>query len=233
MKARTGRCRGTRSRAILVFLAISIASAAAADYGSFVAASDRRDDGLILEILKDADLQTSVQICQAIGSRSDPYAADILSSLLAGFSKTGEYKTEYLLRVAMSSLFDPSHGDQELRARFEANAAVLEEMVTNIGGFQDPQLMGILVGLLPRLASANRLRALMDVGARIIDHLGKTDGALSAPDRGLAFDYLSAVQEIGNADFLEPCLAIARLSRDRVLVQKSRQVSKLLADRSR
>ena len=79
---------GMSSRTILLaFLgacaaAACAAAAYAADWSTFVAASNRADDGLILDILKDADFQTSSEICLAIGTRSDPYAADILSWLL-------------------------------------------------------------------------------------------------------------------------------------------------------
>lgn len=209
------------------------ASAHAADWGTFVALSNRRDDGLILDILKDADFQTSLEICLAIGSRSDPYASDILSWLLVGFSKTREYKTEHLIRLALASLFDPSQDGQQLQARLDANASVVSDLVRGIDGFDDPQLKGLIVRLLPRLGESDRLSALMKVGAGIIDHLGRAGGMLSPPDTGLAFDYLDVVLEIGNADFMEPCLSISRLSRDRAVIQKARQASVLVASRPR
>ncbi len=209
------------------------AAAYAADWSTFVAASNRADDGLILDILKDADFQTSSEICLAIGSRSDPYAADILSWLLAGFSRTVEYKTEHLIRLALASLFDPAQGDQQLRGRLDANAAVVSDLVRGIDGFRDPQLRGLIVRLLPRLGEPDRLSALMKVGAGILDHLRQTGGILSPSDTGLALDYLDVVQEIGNADFMEPCLSISRFSRDQAVVQKARQASLLVASRPR
>ncbi len=226
MSSRTGKAL------IAVLLVASAASLSADGWGQFVTASDRGDDSEILSFLKNADFQTSVDICQALGARADPYAADILSWLLAVCSTTSEYKTELLLRLAMASLFDESRGDQRLRARVEANAQVLDDMVNHIGRFRDPQLTGILVRLLPRLGSADRLRALMDVGAGLSDHLRQTRGMLSDPETALAFDYLEVVQEIGTQDFLPPCASVARLSRDKALVQRAREVAKLLAGKA-
>ena len=223
----------SRRTFVVVILCVSAAAAYPLDWGAFVAASNRGDDGLILGILKDGDFETGVQICDAVGLRKDPYAADILSWLLSGFAKSGQYKTEYLLRRAMKSLFDQSMGDQVLRDRLVANSSVLADMVQGIGGFDDPQLTGTIVRLLPRLDGVDRLPALMNVGTGIINRLRQTDGNLLLPDMGLALDFLSAVQAIGNTDFMDPCLAIARLSRDQNLVQKARQLSRQLAGSGR
>ncbi len=216
-----------------VILRAVASSAGASDWDSFVAASDRRDDGDIIALLRDADYQTSVDICRLVGSRADPYAADILSWLLAGFSRTADYKSELLLRFTMAALFDESRGDQAVRARIDANASVLDDMVKQIDRFQDPQLKGILVRLLPRHDSADRLRALMDVGSDIVGQLTRTGGDLTAPETGLAMDYLATAQQIGTQDFLEQCISISRLSRDPALVRAARETAKLLPERSR
>jgi hypothetical protein len=218
---------------LLAVLSLCAVSAYSADWGSFVAASTSVDDELILGILQNADFETSLQICEALGERKDPHAADILSWLLAGFSEGGQYKTEYLIRIAMKSLFDPTIGDQALRDRLDANASVLADMVKGIDDFHDPQLEGIIVQLLPHLGGMNQLSALMKVGTGVIGHLQQAGGALLPPDTGLAIDFLAAVQAIGDADFLEPCLTIARLSRDEMVSQRARQVAHLLTDQRR
>ncbi len=222
------------SRTLLVAIFTLCAAAAyPSDWATFVQASNRADDSLIISLLQDSDFETSSQICDSVGLRKDPYAADILSWLLAGFSKTGEYKTEYLLRRVMRSLFDQTLGDAVLRDRLDANASVLADMVKGIGGFGDPQLKGTIVLLLPRLGGADSLPVLMDIGKGIIGKLEQTGGNLSLPDTGLALDFLVVVQAIGSPDFLDPCLAIARLSRDQDLVQKARLLSRKLAGPAR
>jgi len=220
------------TRLIAVILALSAACARAEDWNAFVVASDHGDDGVILELLRESDFQTQIGICESIGLRSDPDASALLSWLLSRFSATGEYRTDYLLRVAMRSLFDPSRGDEALRARLAANAGVVDDMVKHIGRFEDPQLKAIIISL-PGPDAPDRRRALMEIGAEIADRLRRTDGHLSPPERGLALDYLAVTREIGDRDFLEPCIAIARLSRDQDLVRGARQASKLVADRAR
>jgi hypothetical protein len=225
--------KGRKILLLLFTLCSGWVSAAAVDWGAFVAKSNRGDDPFIVDLLKDADLETRIQICEALGSRPDPYAEDILSWLLAGFSTSSEFKDELLLRIAMKALFDDARDEKSLQERLDANAGFLEELVRNIGKLTDPQLRGSILRLLPRLHAAGRLPALMEVGADLITALEQNGGRLSAPDTALANDYLATVQEIGGADFMEQCLQMARLSRDAGLTQKARQVAGRLAGPSR
>ena len=227
----------TRKAAILLLLfslvGVCAASASATDWGAFVAASNRNDDGLILDLLKDADFATSAGMLEALGSRKDPYAEDILSWLLSRFSKTSEYKTEALIRLAMKAIFDEAPDAHALQERLAANADFIDQLVRNIARFKDPQLRGSIVRLLPRRQGPERLAALMEVGAGVIEALNQADGKLTDPDMGLAYDYLGVVRQIGNSDFMEPCLEIARLSRDSGLTQKARQVARDVGGRPR
>ncbi|MGA2765814.1 MAG: hypothetical protein ABSG17_20910 [Spirochaetia bacterium] len=221
------------SRAVVfLFLVASIAPAWSGDWGPLVASSDRHDDGLIISLLDGADFQTKVEMLEALGTRKDPYAADIISWLLAAFSKTGEFRAEYLLRVTMRSLFGGGISDADLAARLDANAAVVDDLVNATGRFHDPQLKGTIIDLFPRLGSAGRsscMSALMETAAEIVSHLRESGGLLSSPDMALAFDCLAVIQEMGSADFLELTQEMARLSRDASLVKEARQVSHLLA----
>ncbi len=216
-----------RTVLLLLFSVCSI-SAAAQDWSVFVAASNRADDPFIIDMLKDADLETRIRICQALGSRRDPYAEDILSWLLAGFSTSSEFKDELLLRVAMKALFDDAPGAKALQDRLDANADFLNGLVENIGELKDPQLRGSILRLLPRLTAVNRLPALMEVGADLINALQQGGGWLSAPERALADDYLATVQGIGDPDFMEQCLQMARLSRDAGLTREARRTAGML-----
>jgi hypothetical protein len=183
--------------------------------------------------LKEADFETSARMIEALGLRKDPYAEDVLSSLLSQYSKRSEYKTELLIRLAMKAIFDDAPDPTALRNRLVANADFIDQLVKRIAQFKDPQLRGSVVLLLPSLESPDRLAALMEVGVGIIEALKQTDGTLPAPDTGLAYDYLSIVQQMGNSDFMEPCLAVARLSRDSELRQKARQVAQGVAGSAR
>jgi len=221
------------SRTVLLLLfSLCAASAQAVDWGAFVASSDRGDDRLILEIMEGADFDTRVQMCEALGSRKDPYAEDILSWLMARFSPSTEHESEVLVRLTMKSFFDEAPNDQVLRERLQANPGFIDDLVGSVAKWQDPMLKDSIIRLLPHLGDMNRLPALMEVGTGIVETLQRTAGNISAAETRLAYDYLAIVQAIGTPDFLEPCLAIARLSRDKDLTLKARQVSGLLAGRA-
>jgi len=208
-------------------------SAMPSDWAGFVAASDRSDDGLIMDVLKEADFETSVQMCTALAARKDPYAQDILLWMLSLFSKTAEYKTETRLRITMKAFFDDAPSPKVKQERIVANADFIDQLVKHVTRFRDPQLRDDVVRLLPSLPEQGRLSALMDVGSGLIDALKQADGRLSVSDTGLAYDYLALVQKIGNSDFMEPCLTISRLSRDSELTKKSRQVAISLTETSK
>ena len=210
---------------------LSGASAHAVDWAAFVANSDRTEDGLILDIMNGADFDTRVHICEALGLRTDPYAEDILSWLVARFSRSAEQETEVLLRVTMNSLFDEASSDQVLRDRIQANSLFIDELIKRMADFHDPMLRDSVIRLLPHVADGNRLSALMGVGAGIESSLRQ--GSISAAETALAYEYLTVVQQIGTPDFLESCLAIARLSWSKDLTEKAHQVARVLASTAR
>ena len=218
------------ARKILPILFIlCAASACAADWGAFVAHSSRSDDALIVTIMRDADLETRLQICRALGARKDPYAEDILGWLLSGSSQASQQGDELLLRVAMKSIFDESLGEAALKERLDVNASFVEELGEDITRFHDLQLKGDILRLLPHISSGNRLAWLMEAGAGLVALLTRDGGLLSPAETGLAHDYLAAVETIGTADFSEQCLEMARLSRDRDFLRAAREAAAKVA----
>jgi len=192
------------------------------DWGDFTARSERTDDSFLVTALEEGDFETRVAICEAMGKRAEPDAQAILSWLLAGYSKGKIYQAELLLRLALVSLFESPSGEPARAARFAANGEVLGDLARSIGTLKDPQLRGTIVRFLPRLDRSAGLRALMDTGAGIVETLSRAGGLLSPQETSLAFDYLQAVKTIGTRDFFEPCLEMARLSRDKGLVAAAR-----------
>ncbi len=192
------------------------------DWAAFTARSGSGDDGLLVSVLESGDFDTRTSICSSMGKRQDPDARAVLSWLLAGYSTASVSKAELLLRLTLSSLFDNVSDDAMLSRRVSANASVLTQLAQDIDGFSDPLLQGTIVRLLPRLPADDGRRALMTVGARLIAKLREADGNLPAGETSLAFDYLEAVRLIGNNDFLDQCVSLARLSRDKRIVDAAR-----------
>jgi hypothetical protein len=63
--------------------------------------------------------------------------------------------------------------------------------------------------------------------------LKERDGVLDPRENGLLLDALAAMSRIGSPDFLEPVLAVARLSRERVVVERARATALVLSEAGR
>ncbi len=212
-----------RTLAIACALLLCIGAAArASQWGPFVEASDRSLDPVILEAFQTGDFDTQIEICAAMGRRSDPLAAGMLSVLLSGFARQNAFRVEHLLRVLLESLFDPRLGETGLQERFEANREELLTAQSRWGSFADAQLKGALLRILPFFDSTLSLPFLMAAGKSLIEALDASDGLLPPDETGLVLDFIGTVQRIPTPDFLDPCLEIARLSREKVVVDRAR-----------
>jgi hypothetical protein len=216
--------------ALLFFFSFSL-KAAPGDWRDIASRSDRSADSMILQAMNGDDLETALQLCEGVGSRSDPYAADIIESLAALHKSTSSSRSELLLRVLLSGLFDTSRSSAEIRDRSIANAAALETLFARIRSFKDFQLIGILLGVLPYRQGDNGAAILMEVGARLISDLGGGNGLIPSQEIALGFDYLAGVEQAPSPDFLDQCVSIARLSREKVLMDRARTVAAALASR--
>jgi hypothetical protein len=220
------------SRGIIAGLLLMVSQlAAAADWGTFALKSDHNDDPVILEAMDTQDFDTKILLCQGVGRRDDPFAGDIIDSLLARHTGAESYRAELLVRVLMQGLFDPARGEAALRARVAANRRVLAEMTGRIDRWKDPQLTAALVRVLPLMEARDALPPLMEVASRLVAELREDRGIIVSQDIALAMDFLSAVEKVPGRDFLEPCIAISRLSREKVLVDRARGVVNVILAR--
>ena len=211
-----------------LLLAVSTRGAAD-DLGTFAVRSDRADDPILLQSLEEEDFSTSVLICDAVGRRDDPYAADIIAFLLERNAGAEKVHVEILLRMLLRGLFDTSRGEQWVRSAITANAGVLDTMISRIDRWTDPQLTSSLVRLLPFLPASQALPALLTVGSGLVDRLESGEGLITSQETGLAMDFLATVERMRCRDSFDQCAAIARLSREKVLVDRARSVARSLA----
>ncbi len=214
----------TLAAACALLLCVGAASRAS-EWGPFVEASDRSLDPAILEAFQTGDLDTQLEICAAMGRRKDPLAAGLLAVLLSGFALQSAYRGEHLLRVLLESLFDQRHGEAGLRERFEANQEELLEAQSRWGSFADAQLKGALIRILPFFDSSLSLPFLMAAGKSLVEELEASKGVLSPDETGLMLDFLGTAQRISTPDFLDPCLELARLSREKAVIDRARLVA--------
>lgn len=202
---------------------------AAEDWGTYAARSDRGDDPFLMQALDDEDFSTKVLICSGVGRRDDPYAADIIASLLERNAGAEKVQVEILLRMLLQGLFDSARGEERIRSAVTANAGVLDTMISRIDRWTDPQLKAVLVRLFPFMPPSEVLSALLTVGSGLVDRLESAEGLITSQEMGLAMEYLATVEKMKCRDSFEQCAAIARLSREKVLVDRARSVARALA----
>ena len=217
-------CAACRLLALLALLAA--AHPAGALWRELALASDRTYDDVILEALVDATLDERLEILAALGQRSDPFIGAYLDAFLLRPSDRPA-EAEHLLRVLLESAFPPATPLEELADRVAPNRDALLAAASRLDTLKDPQLCAAIVRLIPLLPGGRGdLLALVD---RLVDRLERGDGLLDPREDGLLLDALEAMRAIGSPDFLEPALAVARLSHEKAAVDRARETARSLA----
>lgn len=218
--------RSTARLFLVLVVLLAAAHPAGALWREFALGSDRSYDTVILEALQDATLGERLEILAAIGERSDPFIGAYLDDFLLRYdSRPAE--TELLFRVLLESAFPPTSSLDLLADRVAPNQAALLAAAARLATFSDPQLCAAIVRLIPLLQGGlPDLLALVD---RLVDALASGDGLLDPRVDGLLLDALDAMGRTGSPDFLEPALAVARLSREKIVVERARAVARALA----
>jgi hypothetical protein len=222
-----------RPRHVLVLTLLALlgaASPAAALWREFALASDRRLDDVMLDILEGATLDEQLEILAAIGQREDPEIRAYIDDFL-GHHPSRPAQSEHLLRILLDSAFPRDADPDRLAARVEPNRSALLAAAARLATFSDPQLCAVIVRVIPLLPGGRAdLLGLVD---RLVDRMLRTDGLLDPRENGLLLDALEAMRAIGSPDFLEPVLSVARLSRERVVVERARAVALVLVEAGR
>ncbi len=217
----------SRAALCIALLAIAVPTGAQ-DWGDFARASDRSQDELLSQVMNESDLATAAAICAGVGLRVDPYAGDIIESLIASRVGRAITRSELLLRTLLKGLFDPGRADSPLAERVAVNRQALRALYDAFPSLQDPQLVETLVNLLPALPDNSPGVHLMAAARRILTKLDAGNGMLDAQETALAMDVIAVARQLGGADFLDFCAAIVHLSRDGDLVSAARATAAAL-----
>jgi hypothetical protein len=199
------------------------------DWEGFGASSDRSADPIILQTMATADLETNVALCKGLARRSDQDVGAIIDFLASGHAAKTTAKTELLLRYLLQGVLDARSQPAALLSWVEANAVPLDGLLARISQWKDPQLKGALLSFAVIAPGSQGMHAIMDTGAAVVQELESSDGLIPSEDAALGLDFLSAAQRTGRSDFFSYCAAIARLSRDKVLVDAARAAAAQLA----
>jgi hypothetical protein len=212
----------------LVFVLVA-GSLSAQDWESFAAGSSRSEDSLILQNLKSADLDTAIAICRGLGRRQDRNVEAAIDYLAENDTPGTAARTELLLRWILASARQAHPGEQDLTAWIGDNAASIDTLMDRMPRWKSPMLKGELIALAVIASRPSSLPALMEAGDGIVKQLSATGGFLSGEDTSLATAFLSAAEHTAAADFLPACADIARLSRDKTLVDAARRAAAAIA----
>jgi hypothetical protein len=208
------------SRAVLCLALLQItASLHGADWASFAATSDQSEDSVLIQAMADGDLETRLAICGSLAKREDPYLEGILSWLADTRGVFDGPQRELLLRVVLQG-FDAT--------RIAANRVALASLLDRIDQWKDPQLTGALILLAPRTDLVGAHAAIMLIGDRLVSELRESAGVLPSQETALGLDFLAAAEAVGSADFLPACAQMARLAREKALVDRARAVAAAL-----
>ena len=219
------------ARLFLVVLAFAISARPASSlWREFALASDRRLDDVILEALEGASLDEKLEILTAVGQREDPFIGAYVDAFLRRQSSRPA-ESEHLLRILLDSAFPRTVPLASLANRVAPNQAPLLAAAARLSTFSDPQLCAAIVRVIPLLPGGRPdLLALVD---RLVDLMEERDGVLDPRQNGLLLDALASMRQVGSPDFLEPVLAVARLSRERVVVERARATALVLSGAGR
>lgn len=230
LSSQRGDPRTSRVAFLAVLALLGAAMRAPAQWGDVALASDRSFDGVILEALGGAELAERIEILSAVARRDDPFIGAYLDAyLLRHASRPAE--SEHLLRVLLDAAFPRTAALSALAERVAPNRDALLAAAARLDTFADPQLCAAIVRVIPLLAGGRGdLLALLE---RLCALVRARDGLLDPRQSGLLLDALEAARAIGSPDFLAPVLEAARLSRERVVVERARSVALALAGAGR
>ncbi|MGO9309929.1 MAG: hypothetical protein ACLQDL_12990 [Spirochaetia bacterium] len=204
----------------------------AQDWESFAAASDRSADPIILQTMAAGDLETNIALCKGLARRSDSDCRAILESLAAGHASRTTLHSELLLRYLLEGVRSANPQEASLAQWAAANASALDELLFRIAEWRSPQLEGVLLAFALIAPGPQGMHAIMDVGDSLVRELESSAGLIPSEREALVLDFLAAARKADRADFFPSCAAIARLSRDKVIVEAARSAAAALASAS-
>jgi hypothetical protein len=167
-------------------------------------------------------LETNIALCKGIARRKDADVHSIIDSLASAHADRTALNTELLLRYLLQGVLQAHAGAAELQSWAAANAESLEMLLFRISDWKSAQLKGALLSFAVITPRPQGMLAIADVGAALVHELETSNGLIPSEDSALVLDFLKAVRGAALTDVLPYCTAIARLSRDKVLVDAAR-----------
>ncbi len=188
-------------------------------------------DAFLIQNLDAADLETGIAICKGLGQRADLDVQAEIDFLLSQRNPVRSAASiEVMLRWLIASAAQAHPRQEELTAWVAANAPQVDRLLESMPRWKDAQLKGALLALAVIAPGTSGTAAIMEAAGEVIRKLEDSpDGTISPQDTALAVDAVAAARQAGKRVFFEPCVQIARLSRDKTLVDAARAAARQLA----
>lgn len=203
----------------------------AMDFSSWIEATDRRSNGIILQFMADSDLTTRLQAARLLGSRQDPYVADIMAGLYAGLGGQDIHQEELVLRVLLAAVFPAALSPAQLSGRALINLEGVDLLVLDLPRFHDPYLRAEIIRLGACLKKAEYPARLLAESNRIVRSLETAQGEAEPGLAVLIAAFLEAAKSLEQPDFLDPCLRIYVLSRQERISKQALETIRALGRR--
>jgi len=160
---------------------------------SFILTSTREDNRLILEILKNSELEEALTYGALLGERADPDVEEILSGLMDIHAGRDQLRVETIMRAVIQAVFFDKNGGVDKAGR-EANQEILHELFVEIARFQDSGLTSFLLYLFPENPEGQLLKTLLRQGECYIRMAEDNGGFFPGeyPDEVIAFFHAAA-----------------------------------------
>jgi hypothetical protein len=211
----------------LAFICLLPTAAAAQDYASWVRYSDRGDNPLIVESIRQGDLTAGLEIAAAIGQREDLEIQEIILAVGEAIDPRPQWERELILRALLASVFPASLESSELEARLRKNRDGFDFLVAGLPRFT-LSLRREVIRLLGFLHPPEYVSALMSEGRRLADVLQTQQGRLNGEQAGLTLTYLATVGRIADPEFANIVLLILQRTRHLEVAEAARSLSRSL-----
>jgi hypothetical protein len=221
--------RGAASTWIPITFAVLLgaAPASAQEIAAWVAASDRRTNPLVRELLLSPSLEARLEAAAALGERGDPYVEDLVEALVGRLHGPQSYAEELVLRVLLAAVFADSLPPARLQEALQANPRALELLAENLHLFGTP-LARESYRLLGRLPEGRFRSALMAEGRRLAAALRQAEGRSDGEQSSRLVAYLEAVEEAGDPELVEGVLSILQWCRSEEVGARARRTVQAL-----
>jgi len=176
----------------------------------------------IVLALQSSGFAESTAIMTRLGDRPDHAVGSIIDYLRERTTGPSGYENEYLLRLALVSVFFPNGSAVADASRIGANRAALTRFAEALPSIADPQTRRLVVLLMPDVSAADAAKRLAAEGAHLIRLIERSNGSLGPDEMSEALAFVETARTSGGPACRDEIIRMIELSRDALFVRTAR-----------